>query len=133
MTFVQDIAAYLVAQGVGTLGANIFYSSASIVPVNGVGPYLTITETGGMAPTRVQNKSSALTRRPTAQILVRATTYVAALTMVQAAFTALDGVFNTIINGTSYKSITARQEPTDMGLDPSRIELVFNINAELQP
>lgn len=132
MAFLEEIAGRLVDQGVGVIGTNIFLSSAARMPV-GNGPYLTLTETGGAAPTRVHNKTSANTKRPSAQILVRASTEQATKTMIEAAYNALDGVYNTILGGTFYISITAAQEPTDMGLDPSRLQLVFNINAERQP
>jgi len=46
----------------------------------------------------------------------------------------LDGLFNTILSGTYYQSVTARQEPTDIGLDDlQRPRIVFNIDAEKSP
>lgn len=133
MPFLDELAARLVAQGVGALGSNIMLGSRAVIPP-GEGPFLTIIETGGSAPTRVHNKSGANTQRPTAQITVRAMKYPVALTMARAAYNALDGVFNTVLSGTFYQSITARQEPTDIGLDdPGRVMLVFNIEVEKQP
>jgi len=131
--FLDDIAAKLVADNVGVLGTSIFLSSAALIP-NGPGPYMTISETGGVAPTRKQNQSQAATQRPTAQVLVRATNYVAARSMCRAAYTSLDGIFNTTLSGTFYLSITARQEPTDMGSESGtgRVQIVFNIEAEKQ-
>lgn len=129
--FVDEIASRLVAQGVGTLNSSIFCGSAAVMP-EGVGPYLTVTETGGTAPTRVQNQNAAATQKPTAQISVRAKSYTDARTMSKNAYVALDGVFNTSLAGTFYVSITARQEPTDTGaLDGAgRVVIVFNIDAE---
>ena len=133
MSFIDEIAAQLVAQNVGVLGANIFLGSASPIPT-GVGPYLTVNETGGIAPTRTQNQAAASTQRPTAQILVRGTSYPVTRAKALAAYLALDGVFNTTLSGTKYLRMTARQEPTDMGLDANgRVQLVFNIEAEKQP
>ena len=128
--FLDEIAARLVAQGVGTVGSNIFLGSKAVIPV-GAGPYLTLTETGGSAPTRVHNEAPAHTQRPTAQIAVRAQSYLTARTMAKAAYLALDGVFNTTISSVFYQSITARQEPTDIGLDElKRPMVVFNIECE---
>ncbi len=138
MPFLDEIAARLVAQGVGTIGANIFLGSKAVIPP-GNGPYLTLIETGGTAPTRVQNKTSVNTQRPTAQVAVRArrddgTGYNVARTMLKAAYDALDGIFNTTLSGTFYQRIVVRQEPTGIGLDANaRPVIVFNIEAEKNP
>lgn len=131
--FLDDVVSRLVAAGIGTFGTNIFSGSKSVVPT-GNGPYATLTETGGTGPTRIQNQSNAATQRPSAQILWRASTYKAARDKASASYVALDGIFNTTINGTKYVSITARQEPTDIGLDDTaRPMIAFNIDAERIP
>lgn len=141
MSLLDDLAARLVAQSVGVIGTNIFMSSASAIPT-GMGPYLTLSETGGVAPTRTQNATVPGTKRPTVQVLVRAgriagvqEAYPAARTMATAAYVALDGVFNTTIGSTFYVKITARQEPTDMGVDATgvRAQVVFNVDVERAP
>lgn len=149
MSFIDDVAARLVAKGVGQLGINIFVSSAAVIPsagsfpsfdvTKGMGPYLSVHETGGFAPTRVQNAVLPNTQRPTAAVLVRAgrianvqEAYPAARAMALAAYQALDGIFNTTLGTTFYLSMMAQQEPTDMGLDATgvRVQVVFNIQAE---
>ena len=133
MPFLDEIASHLVTQGVGVLGSNIFLGSGAVIPA-GDGPYMTLTETGGTAPTRIHNIATAHTQRPTAQILVRGKNYVTTRAMAKAAYTALDGKFNATIGGTFYQRITARQEPTDIGLDDaSRRQIAFNIEAQKQP
>ena len=134
MAFLDDLASVLQTAGVGTIGTDIFLSSAAVIP-QGNGPYITLAETGGMAPTRVANYRVPNTQRPTAQVLVRASTYPAARTMIDAAYFALDGIFNATLSGTFYLSVTARQEPTDMGFDSTGrlVQIVFEINAEKQP
>jgi hypothetical protein len=136
MPFLDEIAARLVSQGVGTTSGtsrNIFTSSQAIIP-DGNGPYLTLIETGGSGPTRVHNQTGALTQRPTAQIYVRASTYVAARAMARLAYLALDGVFNTTLSGTFYQSVTVRQDITDLQADDlGRARVVFNIDAEKHP
>jgi hypothetical protein len=134
MSLLDELAAQLVASGVGTLGVNIFLSSRAVIP-NGVGPYLTLAETGGVAPTRVQNQTRPITKRPTVQVLTRAGTYPAAREMSRQAYEALDGIFNATLSGTFYIKVTARQEPTDMGIDATgnRVLVVFNIDCEKFP
>lgn len=138
--FLDDIASLLVTAGVGTLGTNLFLSSKAVIPP-GAGPYITLTETGGMGVGgfrgeggRVQNKARSSTVRPGAQVLVRASSYAAARSKSAAALVVLDGVWNTTINSVAYLSITARQEPTDAGVDEAgRAVVVFNIDCEKQP
>jgi hypothetical protein len=128
----DDLASVLVAAGVGVEGASLFLTAAAVIPT-GAGPYLTLSETGGVAPTRVQNSRPPNTQRPTVQVLTRGAP-VAMRAMAKAAYFALDGIFNTTINGVFYLSVTARQEPTEMGLDANnRLQCVFNLNIEKAP
>ena len=134
MPFLDEIAAKLVAKGVGVSGTSIFVSSKAVIPT-GNGPYLVLIETGGSGPARTQNDTA--TQRPTAQISVRAVAYPTARTMLKAAYDALggaNGLWNVMLSGTMYLSITARQEPTDIGLDGAgRPMVAFNIAVEKQP
>jgi len=133
VSFLDEIAARLVSQSVGVTGSNIFLGSKAVIPT-GSGPFLSLIETGGTGATRVHNIAGPSTQRPTAQVLVRAGSYQAARTMSKAAYDALNGVWNTTLSGTFYQKITARQEPTDIGLDGSgRVMVVFNIDAQKQP
>ena len=131
MSLLDDLAAKLVADGVAVLSSNLFLGSKAVIP-SGDGPYISLNETGGVAPTRVQNKAAANTRRPTVQVLTRAKSYVDAKAKADAAYASLDGVFNATLNGVPYIKITARQEPTDMGVDATglRVMLVFNLDVE---
>lgn len=136
----DELAARLVSQSVGTLGTNIFTGSSAVIPT-GTGPYLTLSETGGAGPTRVQNASTPFTQRPTVQVLVRAKriagvqeAYPAARAMSKLAYSALDGIFNTLLSGTFYLRLVARQEPTDMGIDAAGFaNVVFNVEATKYP
>lgn len=134
--FLDEIASRLVAAGVGVLGTTLFMSSAAKLPV-GNGPYITLTETGGIGTgkrNRVHNEPGIHVQTPSAQIAVRAMSYVEARTKAKAAYAALDGTWNTVIAGVTYQQITARQEPTDLGLDEAgRVVVVFNIDAVKQP
>jgi hypothetical protein len=134
--FLEDIAARLVSQGVGTIVGStrtIFISSKAVIP-EGAGPYISIRDTGGTGSTWTQDKAGPATRRPTAQIVTRASGYGVARAKAEQAYAALNGVWGQTINSVSYISITARQEPTDIGLDDEgRIMLSFNIDAEKAP
>lgn len=130
---VDEITAYLVAQGIGVIGASITMGSKGIIPT-GDGPYILITETGGSSPTRIHNQTTANTQRPTVQILVRAKLYPTARTKSKEVYLALDGLYNTVLSGVLYHSIIARQEPQDIGLDSrERPMVVFNLDIEKQP
>ena len=131
--FLDEIKDRLVAQGVGVYGSSIISGSKGTVP-DGDGPYISLTETGGTQPLRVHNTAGAHVQRPSAQIAVRAKGYDVARAKAKAAYLALDGVFNTVISGVFYQSITAVQEPTDIGLDAKgRPVIVFNIDVEKDP
>ncbi|MCR4301792.1 MAG: minor capsid protein [Sulfuricaulis sp.] len=140
MPFLDEVAAKLVADGVGALGTSIFMSTKAVIPT-GAGPYLTLVETGGAGPGgfrgtggRTQNVAGVATQHPGAQVACRASSYPAARAMAKAAYLSLDGIWNTTLSGTFYLSLTARQEPTDLGLDEAgRAMVVFNIDAEKEP
>lgn len=139
MPFLDEIAAKLVAEGVGTIGANIFLGSKAVIPTPtandpAVGPYISLSETGGTGSRRTHNGSAV--GQPTAQILCRAKTYNVARAKLKQAFDALGGdkgLHNVTLSGTFYLSVTPRQQPTDIGLDGvTRPMVVFNIDAVKQ-
>lgn len=138
MSLLDDLAVKLVADGVGVLGTSLFLSSAAVIPA-GNGPFISLNEVGGVAPTRIQNARAVATQRPTVQVLVRAggagTGYQTARTKAWNAYQSLDGIFNTTLNGTFYLKVAAKQEPTDMGFDATgnRVQVVFNVEIEKYP
>jgi hypothetical protein len=144
MSVLAEIAQKLVDDGVGTLAATtvngIFYSSKAILP-HGDGPFLVLIETGGVGPGgfrgaggRTQNQDSVSVQHPTVQVNAIGENEVATRALAKAAYDALDGHWNVTLSGTFYLSITARQEPTDTGLDDKgRIRITFNIDASKAP
>jgi len=138
--FLDEIAAKLVTDLGLVLNGDLFLSSAAKIP-SGPGPYTTLTETGGAAVGgfrggggRIQNDTGVHVQKPGAQILTRAATYAAARARAKAIFLALDGTWNKTLSGVFYQQITARQEPTDLGIDEAgRVVVVFNIDAMKQP
>lgn len=134
MPFLDEIAARLVAQGVGTIGTDIILGSKGTVP-SGDGATLLLTETGGTASLRTHNGTAVA--RPSAQLLARAGRYNLARAKLMLAWNALGGdkgLHNITLSGTFYQSITPAQQPTDIGLDGlARPMIVFNIDAAKQP
>lgn len=136
--FSADLAALFVTAGVGvvTPAANrsIFRGSNANVPV-GDGPYISIRDTGGSGPERIQNKRSSNFEYPGAQIIVRAADPDVAYVRAKAAFNAVMEVINQTVNGTFYLNIKPMQEPVDSGLDDTnkRTQFVFNVIAMKRP
>lgn len=133
MSFLDDIVNRLVAQNVGAINKTIFRSSQAHIP-DGAGPYITVTQTPGSAPTRRHNATTPSTQRPMAQIVARAANYEDAYSKIHEAYNALDGIYNTVLSGTFYQSIVAVQEPGDIGKDDAGRPMIgFNISAEKSP
>src|SRR5678815_749340 len=112
----DELTSRLVALSVGVRGTNIVLGSKGVIPA-GDGPILTMIETGGTGPLRIHNKTATHVSRPTVQVVVRGKNYAATRTMAVNAYNALDGVFNTTIDGVFYQKIVARSEIADIGLD----------------
>ncbi len=134
MPFLEELRDRLVAQGVGVFGVDLFIGSKAIIPQT-AGPFLSLIETGGSGSAKTQNDTA--TQRPSAQIVARAFSTPIARAKLKLAYDALggaNGLFNVTLSGTFYLSVTAKQEPTDIGTDdPGRAMIVFNVDAEKQP
>jgi len=92
-SFIQELIAILWDAGVGTPAVNIFATPQAVIP-SGPGPFLSIDPSQGIAPLGTLNDGPAAYRRPGAEITARASTWVAAETMAQAAYSALVAVQN---------------------------------------
>jgi hypothetical protein len=140
--FIDDVLWLLVNANVGVDGGTIFRSSKAILPspqswptidpTKGQGPYLSLDDLGGPAPTRVQNYNVPNTKKPSCSILARGLTYQATIALINAAYAAVDGQFNAFVNGTFYLSIMARTEPMDYGIDATgnNVQYLFNVDGE---
>jgi hypothetical protein len=130
MSFPSEIRDRLISQGIAA--AKIGISSSFVVPATG--EYLVLTETGGTGPYHTHNSGAVPSLvRPSMQLLARAATYVAAMTLARAAYTALL-LRDTTLSGTRYLLIEPLQEPFDLGLDANgRAQVAFNIRAEKSP
>jgi hypothetical protein len=92
-TFIEELLRLLEGDGVGTRNVSLFATSKVALP-DGSGPYLSIVETGGAGPLKMQDPPGPSEQRPTAKLSVHAATYVAARTMARAAYDALAPVRN---------------------------------------
>lgn len=99
-TFLEELAAIMVAAGVGVVAGNnrnIFLTQAVSIPP-GDGPYLSIIDTGGPGGIKIHNQKPPAYQRPGAQIVARAKTPKAARDMAFAAYTAFANVVNQTVN-----------------------------------
>ena len=132
MTFLDEIAARGVAQGLGVIGTSIFLSSKAVIPT-GNGPYTSIIATGGAGARYTHNTNAPDSQRPGAQILVRALSYPVAEAKARAWYDALT-LRNTTLSGTYYQDLLPTQEPFDLGLDTTgRAQVAFNVLATKRP
>jgi hypothetical protein len=132
----DNIVSILVDAGVGIDGTNIFRGSKAQIP-SSVGPYLTITDTGGSGPEGTHNAIGLPAYvRPNISITVRAQSTSAARTMVRDAYAALVAVGQRSqkIQGVWYRSIVPLQEPFDSGADGAgRITYTVNFAIVKRP
>lgn len=128
----DDVGAYLQAQGVGTLQTDLFKGGlpmdSSVAPVHDA--IMALIETPGLPPVHVHNQQQASYERPSLQIVTRGEPYgyAAARLRAQAAFDALDGLANITLGTTTYLSIQALQSPFPLPPDQAgRPIIVFNV------
>lgn len=134
MPFDDEILAYLEAQGVGVANTSIFVGPNASIPTEADGPFMSLIETGGMAPLNVHTRLTGY-QRPSMQLLVRGADPTAVRVMLKLAYDALLLVRNTVLSGTEYLRITADQEPFSLTPEggTGRARMAFNIRALKQP
>lgn len=108
MTFIEQVATYLQAGGIGTLGTNLFISNLP----DSVDSCVAVFDTGGMTP-----DIYLPTKEPTFQVLVRSTTYDLGKAKIDAIRALLHRNFNvTLVVGQTYVySILALSEGGHIG------------------
>ncbi len=108
MTFIEQVATYLQAGGIGTLGTNLFISNLP----DSVDSCVAVFDTGGMTP-----DIYLPTKEPTFQVLVRSTTYDLGKAKIDAIRALLHRNFNvTLVVGQTYVySILAMSEGGHIG------------------
>lgn len=130
----QDIGAFLVAQGVATLG-QVFYGA---LPASELSPdqCLAIIPRPGLKPEQKYGVTTVAYDKPAIQILVRGPRedYAAARTMAFAAYEALGAVQAQTINGSFYHAANLAGAPGYVGEDGNRRPLfALNLVPEREP
>lgn len=124
MALLDEIGALLVANGLGTLGTDLFLS---LLPANVASASVVITETGGSAPEYVHESLEASVERPSFQVVVRDTGYANARSKANDIWKLLSKQRNTLLSGVKYLSIRPVQSPFPLGPDENeRIQIITN-------
>lgn len=129
MSLFEDLAVRMVSKGIQQ--ELIFLGALADIP-SGPGPYLSIMETGGTRPDRTHNSvATPAYPRPSAMIVARAATTVAAQALARAAYDAVSGIRNEVVGSTRYLEVDMMGEPSDaLGPDASgRARWSFNVMA----
>lgn len=114
--------------GFGVYGETIFKGSLAVLPA-GEGPYISVIETGGASPEGTHNDGIAAYRRPSAQLVFRATAYDDASNLAELVWLYLCKVQSQVVNGTWWRSCRPVQEPFDIQPDDKmRARIAFNID-----
>jgi hypothetical protein len=107
MALIDDVAAYLESEGLGTVGDDIF---KSYLPDTNNGTILAVMDTGGPKP-----DPYLPTKEPTFQVYVVANTYTAGKAMLDDVRDALHQVANETIGSTYFYFILALSEGGHVG------------------
>lgn len=140
MPLLQEIGSYLAAQGIGTLGTDLFLGVMEDQPDICTALY----ESGGQAPIRaMRGTPGQVVQRPRLQVVCRATqlNYLTARDQAGAIYRLLDGLGDTVMStstgssgGTRYLFIAAVAEPFLMGRDlTSRVLVAANYDVVKDP
>lgn len=122
----HELALFLEAQGVGTVGVDIFTNEEPTAP----DAVLTVYDTGGSSPVLYAEQL----REPTVQVRTRGNDYSSANDLQQAAFEALNNVINQQLGDHRYLGVWLIGEVTSIGKDGnSRTRLTSNYRIERHP
>lgn len=130
MSFAPDIVFLFAAAGLGTGGVDILTGPRGVIPATGA---ISVISTGGTGPVGTHNSVNVPAYvRPSAQIVCRYPTYVAAELKAQQAYAVLFPVRNRFVNGTWYVQINMLQsEPFPLPEDENNLmRFAFNVNCE---
>lgn len=127
-----EIATFLAAEGLGTLGTDLFQAKMPASP-NACGA---VYESGGSAPDPGFGSSSLRFENPAVQIIFRGAPddYSGPRTKAQSAFVSMTGIStDQVLSGTKYQLVLALQQPFSLGQDKNdrwRISCNFLIQKE---
>lgn len=121
----EELLAVLETAGVGTRGTTLFGASAAALPSNG--PAVAVVEYGGAAPIETHDGWVPI-EQPRVQVAAYADDAATARTLAWAAWDALTGITNRLLNGTAYLRVQGLQTPFDMGpAGNGRVKWGFNV------
>ena len=120
MALLDELGTYLQAQGIGTLGTDLFRSRLPDAPNAAVG----LVETGGQAPTFVMDANGVNVDHPSLQVLCRADAYPDARSKANDVITALVAISNDDLSGVRYLRCVPNQAPFSLGPDEDHRHLV---------
>jgi hypothetical protein len=131
MSFAVEVMNKLIADGLVT-STNFFVGPSVVIPA-GPGPFTLLTTTGGSGDELTHNDLDGYAR-PSAQIIVTASTRAVAEAKAEAIRDSLKRVRNTTLGTCWYLKIIADQQVFDFPLDgSSRPRSGFNISAFKRP
>lgn len=118
MDVLTEIGAYLQAHTVGVVGEDIWLGEMQPTPDDSVGLF----ETPGSPPELFDR-----TDYPSLQVRVRSARYVDGQARIEAIYNLLNGLHETVLSGTHYHLIAAKQRPFSLGsVDRERHEFAAN-------
>ena len=124
MSLLSEVGTYLAANGIGTLGIDLFQGYMPDSPDAATAIY----ETGGLGPVRGMRSTAGTPAgtQPRLQVVSRAGEYdySTARAKVQSVYALLEGLGDVTLSGVAYKWFGAVQEPFMMGRDDSRRVLI---------
>ena len=134
MALLDEIAAFLAAEGIGTVGTDLFWAEMPATP-DACG---CVYASGGSSPDKALGSSGVRFEHPTIQVVFRGAPhdYSGPLAKAQAALDALVAVdVEQLLSGTKYNMITSLQPPFPMGGkdENKRWRIACNFMVEKEP
>lgn len=114
MSFLDEVAAFLASEGLGTVGTDLFSTEMPATP-NACG---CVYESGGSAPDMPLGSSTPRFENPTVQVVFRGAPddYTGPRVKAQSAFDAMIGISaDQVLSGTKYLQVLALQQPFPLG------------------
>ncbi len=132
MPFLNEIATYLAANGVGVVATSIFVGRMPDAP----DACCTLYEPPGLAPNHGFGVAGIQFETPSVQVVCRGVPddYATPRALAATAWNALSEVQGEALSGTNYNMITPRQSPFEMKRDErGRVHIAFNALCEKEP
>lgn len=135
MTTLEELGAFLEAEGVGVLGTSLFLAQLPAAHPSGPAPAtcMALVQTPGRAPEHHLTGTGAIAIEfPRFQFLSRAASRVTAQANAELAYRVLAPVANRVLSGTFYSNISISQSPGMLYMDPSGALSIVGFNFECE-